>query len=156
MLQRLEAGDDSELARIPVGVRQVRLRRRRKVGNALLETGLASVQPRHGKRRLPRVDPGDVSAEGAEGLCQQPAATAGIEHRAPVDATAFADVVHAGSIDVVQRLELAVGVPPTLGKRFELGDLPRVDVDHDLSFPCQDAARASTSSMSRVRYAPSS
>jgi hypothetical protein len=85
------------------------------------------------------VDAGDPGAEPGHRLAQQPAAAADVEQvesaerRAregvalPVGGGAVAQVADADRVQLVQRSELAPGIPPFLGDAREARDLGRID-----------------------------
>ena len=97
-----------------------------------LDAPFGGMQPGHRQRRFARIDAGNVGTEIRERLGHQSAAAADVQRPGLLehDISPLLDVVQTRTVDVVQRLEVAVGVPPTMRQRLELGDLIRVDVDH--------------------------
>ena len=94
-----------------------------------LEARFQQVQPGHLQGRLAHVDAGHLGALRRHGLGQDAPAAADVDHLLAGESAAVAvDVVHPQRVDVVQRLEFAVRVPPARGQFLELGDLGRVDV----------------------------
>ena len=104
-----------------------------------LEARLLGVQPGHGDVARGGVGTDHRRAQPRHRLAQQPAAAADVEQaqaleRRPGREIAvelrrdlLGDVAQPAGVEHVQRLELAVLVPPFGGHRLELGDLLRVD-----------------------------
>ena len=123
MLQHLKAGDGVEfagaLARELLGT-DVLIRH--------LEPGFLQVQPRHRQRRLAEIDAGDVGAERRHAFGQEAATAADVEHALVFQSHAVVDELQAQRVDVVQRLELGLRVPPARGELLELGKFGGIDV----------------------------
>src|SRR5471030_1885126 len=87
------------------------------------------MQLRDFERLVGEVDPGDLRAALRHAFSEYAAAAAYIERAFSTQCGNRIDIVQPQWIDIVQRLEVAVGVPPMMGKLAELGDFGRVDVD---------------------------
>ena len=83
-----------------------------------VETGLREIDPEH------------RGTASGERLAQQAAAAADVEHARARKRGALGDVIRAQAVDLVQRLERPVRIPPPAGLRRELRELCRIDVAH--------------------------
>jgi hypothetical protein len=61
-------------------------------------------------------------------LAEQPAAAAHIQHVFAVDVGVLVNPASAQRIDVVERFEFAIGVPPAGRQLLEFGDFISIDV----------------------------
>ena len=77
-----------------------------------------------------QVDAGDLRAQAGHAFRQDAAAAADIQHGLAGQAGEAVDVVQAQRVDVVQRLEFAVRVPPAVGQLGEFFQFDRVGVGH--------------------------
>src|SRR5207302_2020105 len=80
------------------------------------------------QRLLREVDAADAGAAPGHCLGEDAAAAADIQHALPGEVSAAVDPVEAQRIDLVQRTELALRVPPARGELAEFLELRRVDV----------------------------
>ena len=108
------------------------------------------MQPRHGQGRLAGVDAGHVRPKTGEGLGEQSATATDVQRCAAGHFATGANALHPRAVDVVQRLELALRIPPLAGEGLELGDLGFVGIGHGDNSRRQNSARVNASSMSRV------
>ncbi len=95
---------------------------------AHLDTGLQGVQLRDLQRPLPHVDAGDPRPAHGHTLGQNAAAAPDIQDFLAGEPRRPVDVVQPQGIDVMQGLELTVGIPPTAGQFLELADLGVIDI----------------------------
>jgi hypothetical protein len=107
--------------------------RRQRLGGDLavvevLHPGLQRMQARHAQRLGGQVDARHVRRLARHRFGQDAAAAADVEHRLAAQAGQFVDPVQAQRVDLVQRAELAVRVPPAVGQITELGKFLGVDV----------------------------
>ncbi|MNZ68379.1 hypothetical protein D3C78_866440 [compost metagenome] len=125
MLEHLKAGDHVELLGQLFG---------QGLGGDLpvldVDPGFELVQLGHGQWRFTHVDAGDGGATQGHGFTEDAAAAADIEDLLAGQLDPLVDPVDPQRVDVVQRLELALAVPPAVGQGFELGDFGVVDVAH--------------------------
>src|SRR2546428_808342 len=96
------------------------------------------------QRFLREVDTRDLGAAAGHRFAEDAAAAAHIEHALRPEARALVDPVEAQRIDVVQRAELAVRVPPAMGELAEFLQLCRVGV-HRSHCPKKNPAEAGPS-----------
>jgi hypothetical protein len=88
--------------------------------------------------------PVTCAARARHRLGQDAAPAAHVEHRLAAQAGQFVDPAQAQRVDLVQRPELAVRVPPAVGKVTELGEFLHVDVLHGVNVNqpgCHSAAQ---------------
>src|SRR5688572_26723631 len=120
------------------------------------------MQLRHLERFVREVYSRHTRTAGSHGFAQDPSATADVHDAFPSQASDFLDVAQPQWIDIVKRLEFALGVPPAVRQLAELLQFARIDVLHHaiLSFQCAAficSARKSksTSLRSSTRKRPS-
>ncbi len=82
----------------------------------------------HRERGVAQIDAGDRGAMRRHALGENAAAAADVEHGLALEPDAIIYIVEAQRVDVVQRLELAVRVPPARGQLLEFGDFFGIDV----------------------------
>ena len=82
----------------------------------------------HREGGLGHVDGCDRGALARHGLRQDPAAAADVEHALPCEPDALVDVMQACRVDVVEWLEVALGIPPAIRQGLEASDLGGVNV----------------------------
>ena len=92
------------------------------------EPAFLQVQLRHLQRLVRHVDAGDLGAAARHRFGEDAAAAADVEHALAGERGAAVDPVEAQRIDLVQRTELAVRVPPARGELAEFLELGRVGV----------------------------
>src|SRR5438132_329178 len=122
-LEQVHAGDDVERAGMALGVVFG--------GGALVShlcLALQQVQLGDAQRFLGEVDARDLGAAAGHRLGEDAPAAAHVEHPLAAEARALVDPVEAQRIDVVQRAELALRVPPAMGELAEFLQLCRVGV----------------------------
>ena len=123
MLEHLEAGDHVEFFGPLVGEF---LRRGLQVIHR--DPGLNLVQAGDCQRPLGHVDSGNGCSGVGHGFGEDATPTADI-HNAPAgELGALSNPVETQGIDLVQRAEIALRIPPARCQRIELGDLGLVDV----------------------------
>ena len=123
VLEHLQAGHHVKGAGVQLG---------KLLGGALLvvdaDAGLQLVQAGDGQWRLAHVDAGHLGAALGHGLSQNAATAANVQHLLAGQAGAFVDPVGTQRVDLVQRFELAVTVPPAACQRLEFGDFSAINV----------------------------
>src|SRR5690348_158024 len=136
MLEQFHAGEHIELAGMARGV---------VLGARLLvfHLRLALQQMKFGyaQRFFGKVDAGDACAARRHRLGEDAAAAADIEHARARELGAARDPVEPERIDVVQRPELALRIPPAVRELAELRELCRIDV-HAPILPKKSPAEA--------------
>ncbi len=130
MLQHLHAGDHVILARGFVGV---------SLGGDLaileLHTRFQGVQASDAQGLLAHVDAGDLGAPTSHALGEDAAAATDVEDALAKQAAALVgDPVKAHRVDLMQRLELSLHVPPAGGDGFEFGDFCQIDIGITVHF----------------------
>ena len=124
MLEHFHAGDDVEA---------LRLFEREILGADLsvcdLEAAFEQVQLRDLERLVGKIDSGDARSARSHAFGKNAAAAAHVEHAPAVERGMRVDPIDAQRIDVVQRFEFAVGIPPAVRELAEFLDLGRIDVD---------------------------
>ena len=90
--------------------------------------GLFRMNTGHSQWRFAHVDAGHLGATAGHAFGKQAATTADVDDLLARQADAFVDIVQAQGVDVVERAELGIRVPPLLGQGVELGDFTRVYV----------------------------
>ena len=83
------------------------------------------MQLRDLERLVGEIDAGDLRAALRHALGEYAAAAADVEHVFAAQRGASVDVIQSQRIDIVQRLEIAGGVPPVMGEFAEFGDFSR-------------------------------
>ena len=83
--------------------------------------------------RFAHVDADHGRAALGHGFTEDAAAATDVEDFLAGQADAFVNPVDPQRVDVVQRFEFALAVPPAMGQGFEFGDFGVVDVAHGLS-----------------------
>ena len=94
-----------------------------------LQSRLQQMQSRDLQWGLAHVDAGDVGTARRHRFGQDATSTTDVEHLLPFEADACIDIVQAQRVDLVQRLELAVRIPPAFGQLLELVDFAVIDID---------------------------
>src|SRR5439155_13521894 len=102
---------------------------------------LQQVQLGDAQRFLGEVDARDLGAAAGHRLGEDAPAAAHVEHPLAAEARALVDPVEAQRIDVVQRAELALRVPPAMGELAEFLQLCRVGV-HRIHCPKKKPRRS--------------
>jgi hypothetical protein len=98
------------------------------------------VKPRDGQGLLGEIDAGYQRAARSHCLGEYPAAASDVEHAARFQTGRPVDVGEPQRIDLVQRPELGVGIPPAVRKLAELVQLAGVGVLHqDPGFRIRDS-----------------
>ena len=123
VLEQLHAGDDvvgagGARGEVLGGDRFVRHR----------DLALKQVELCHLQRLLREIDAGHARAALRHGLGEDAAAASDIERRFPRERGEPVDPVQAQRIDLVQRLELALRVPPAVRERAEFFQFPGIGV----------------------------
>ena len=85
---------------------------------------------RHFERLVADVDTRDSGARDRHGLGKEASAAPHIQDTFAFQSCYAVDVAQPQGIDVMQRLEFAVRIPPAVGQFAELLQLDRIDVDH--------------------------
>src|ERR1700693_5824909 len=101
------------------------------------------MQPGDAQRLVRQVDAGDARAALRHGLGQDAAAAADVEHALAGERRMAVDPLQAQRIDLVQRPELALRVPPAVRELVEFGELCRVRVHAPIlanKKPCRSRA----------------
>ena len=120
-----------------------------------LLAALQQVQLRHLEGLVGQIDPGHLGAARGHALRQDAAAAAHVQHTLACQGAVPVDPVEPQRIDLVQRPELAVGIPPAVRELAEFLQLLRIDVERlahacGVMRCCQLAAVAASSAASRV------
>ncbi len=76
---------------------------------------------------------GDMGAQSGHAFRQDAAAAADIQHGLAGESGMAVDIAQAQRVDVVQRLEFAVRIPPFVGQLREFFQFDRVGVGHGLN-----------------------
>jgi len=93
-----------------------------------LDTRLVLVQARNCQRSFAHIDAGDRGAQPRHPFSQQAAPAADVDGCASGQRRLAVNVLEAQRVDIVQRFELAVRVPPARGQFLELVDFSAIDV----------------------------
>ena len=125
MLQHFHAGDDVVVLRL---LHCEFLDRHLAVFHR--ESAFQQMQLRDLEPPVAHVYAGYLGATRRHGLGKDAAAAAHIQHRLAIEPRQPVDVVEPQGVDVVQRLELAVGVPPAMRELVEFFEFERIDVAH--------------------------
>src|SRR5262245_3716013 len=88
------------------------------------------MQLRHLERLIRKVYADDIRAACSHGLCQYAAPAAGIEHALVFEPHEPIDMIEPQRVDLVQRLEFGIGIPPPVGQLAEFFEFAGIDVDH--------------------------
>jgi len=94
----------------------------------IVHPGLSGMQASDGQRRFAHVDAQHLRTPARHRFGQNTAAAAHVQHTLAAQRGAFVNPVQPQRVDLVQRLEFGVGVPPAGGQRFKLGDFGGIDI----------------------------
>ncbi len=83
------------------------------------------------QRLLGQVDAGHPRAAASHRLGEDAAAAADVQHVAAFELRMLRDPLQAQRVDLVQRAELALGIPPAVREFPEFLQLGRIGVDHE-------------------------
>jgi hypothetical protein len=125
VLEHFHAGDDVEFA----GVLRGKILGRHQLVVDLLAR-FVEVQLGDLERLVREVDAADGVARAGHRLGEDAAAAADVEHLLAGERRQPVDPFQAQRIDLVQRLELGVRVPPAVGEFGKFGDFGGVNVAH--------------------------
>ena len=91
---------------------------------------LDGVELRHLERLGSEVDAEHLGSAARHRVGEDAAAAADVENTLALERREAVDPVEAQRVDLVQRPEIALGVPPAVGQLAELRELARVGIGH--------------------------